>query len=107
MTSPEFVRWIRKGELTEETFAADCFKRRNVPKQLEPVPAAAWLFEKGLKDGACIWEHSVSLPNYAAVLSLLVMREPVEAYDDVSSEEESGLNPSEFTLKRKRWPSKK
>jgi hypothetical protein len=36
---------------------------------------SAWLFEKGLKDGALIWEHSVPLPNYGAVLSLLVIRE--------------------------------
>jgi Zn-dependent peptidase ImmA (M78 family) len=105
--SPEFVRWIRKGELAEETFAADCFKRRDIPKQLEPVPASAWLFAKGLRDGARIWEHSVSLPNYRAVLSLLVMREPVEAHDDASAEEESELDPSEFTLKRRHWPSKK
>jgi Zn-dependent peptidase ImmA (M78 family) len=106
-SSPEFVRWVRKGELTEETFAADCFKGRGVPKQLEPVPASAWLFEKGLKDGARIWEHSVSLPNYAAVLSLLVMRESVEAHEGIFSGEESDLDPVEFTLGRKRWPSKR
>lgn len=106
-SSPEFVRWIRKGELAEETFAAECFKRRDVPKKLEPVPASAWLFEKGLKDGARIWEHSISLPNYAAVLSLLVMRESVEAHEGLFSGEESELDPVEFTLGRKRWPSKK
>jgi len=106
-SSPDFVRWIRKGELSEETFASDCFKHRDVPKKLEPVPASAWLFEKGLKVGVRIWEHSLSLPNYAAVLSLLVMREPVEAHEDLSSGEEAELDPVEFTVARKRWPSKK
>jgi Zn-dependent peptidase ImmA (M78 family) len=106
-SSAEFVRWIRKGELSKQTFASDCFRDQDVPKKLEPVPASAWLFEKGLKDGVHIWEHSVSLRNYAAVLSLLVMREPVEAHDDLSSREDSELDPVEFTLGRRRWPSKK
>jgi Zn-dependent peptidase ImmA (M78 family) len=106
-SSSEFVRWIRKGELSEETFASDCFKRREIPKNLESVPASAWLFEKGVKEGVRIWEHSVSLPNYAAVLSLLVMRESVESHQGFFSAEESELDPVEFTLARKRWPSKK
>jgi hypothetical protein len=106
-SSPEFGRWIRRGEVREKTFAFDCFRGRRTPQKLESVPAAAWLFEKGLKDAARIWEHSVLLPNYAAVLSLLVMRESVEGHEYFSEEEESELDPVEFTLRRKRWPSKK
>ena len=102
-SSEEFVRWVRKGELSDDTFAADCFKGHAVPSRLEPVPAGAWLFEKGLKDDARVWEHSVPLPSYDAVLSLLVMREPVEA--EAPAEEE--LDPNEFTLNRKRWPPKR
>lgn len=103
--SEEFVRWVRKGELSADTFAADCFKGHAVPSRLEPVPAAAWLFEKGLKDHARVWEHSVPLPNYDAVISLLVIREPVEA-EAGSAPAEEELDPNEFTLNRKRWPSK-
>ena len=106
-SSAEFVRWIRKGEVDNGSFAADCFNRRSVPTKLEPVPATAWLFEKGLGDGARIWEHSVALPNYGAVLSLLVMRDRVESQDESFPGEESELDPDEFTLKRTRWPSKK
>jgi len=105
-SSDEFVRWIRKSELCDDTFAADCFKNRHVPDRLEPVPASAWLFENGLKENAQIWEHSIPLPNYDAVLSLLVMREPVEAWDD-SAPAEGELDPSEFTVNRRRWPSKR
>ena len=105
-SSDEFVRWVRKGELSDDTFAADCFKGQAVPDRLEPVPARAWLFEKGLRDDARIWEHSVALPSYDAVISLLVMREPVEAQDDSAPAEEE-LDPNEFTLNRKRWPSKR
>jgi hypothetical protein len=105
-SSAEFVRWIRKGELSDDTFAADCFKGQTVPDRLEPVPATAWLFEKGLTDDARVWEHSVLLPSYEAVLSLLVMRESVEAQDGSAPAEEE-LDPNEFTLNRKRWPSKR
>lgn len=105
--SSEFVRWVRKGELDEQTFAFDCFKHRDVPQQLESVPASAWLFAKSLKHGVRIWEHSVPLPSYSSVLSLLVMREPVESNEDSHSIEESDLDPDEFTLGRKRWPSKR
>jgi hypothetical protein len=49
-----------------------------VPDQLAPVPASAWLYEKGLQERAQIWEQSVGLKSYGAVLSLLVIVEAVE-----------------------------
>jgi hypothetical protein len=36
------------------------------------------LYEKGLREGAQIWEQSVGLKNYGAVLSLLVIVEAAE-----------------------------
>lgn len=104
--SQDFVRWVRKGHLSESTFASDCFQGKPVPNSLEPVPASAWLFEKGLKEGAQIWEQSVALPGYSAVLSLLVMREAVDTWDDAPDSLDE-LDPREFTLDRKRWPSKR
>jgi Zn-dependent peptidase ImmA (M78 family) len=76
--SAGFVRWIRKGEVRENSFAARCYRKQSVPDQLAPVPASAWLYEKGLREGAQICEQSVSLKNYGAVLSLLVIVEAVE-----------------------------
>ncbi|HVR24674.1 MAG TPA: ImmA/IrrE family metallo-endopeptidase [Candidatus Polarisedimenticolia bacterium] len=76
--SEGFVRWIRKGEVRENSFAAQCYRKQCVPDQLAPVPASAWLYEKGLREGAQIWEQSVGLKNYGAVLSLLVIVEAVE-----------------------------
>jgi Zn-dependent peptidase ImmA (M78 family) len=76
--SEGFVRWIRKGEVRENSFAAQCYRKQSVPEQLAPVPASAWLYEKGLHEGAQIWEQSVDLKNYGAVLSLLVIVEAVE-----------------------------
>jgi Zn-dependent peptidase ImmA (M78 family) len=76
--SEGFVRWIRKGEVRENSFAAQCYRKQSVPYQLAPVPASAWLHEKGLREGAQIWEQSVGLKRYGAVLSLLVIIEAVE-----------------------------
>ena len=76
--SEGFVRWIRKGEVRESSFAAQYYRKQSVPDQLAPVPASAWLYEKGLQEGAQIWEQSVGLKNYGAVLSLLVIVEAVE-----------------------------
>ena len=76
--SEGFMRWIRKGEVRENSFAAQCYRKQSVPDQLAPVPASAWLYEKGLQERAQIWEQSVGLKNYGAVLSLLVIVEAVE-----------------------------
>jgi Zn-dependent peptidase ImmA (M78 family) len=76
--SEGFVRWIRKGEVRENSFAAQWYRKQSVPDQLAPVPASAWLHEKGLREEAQIWEHSVGLKRYGAVLSLLVIIEAVE-----------------------------
>lgn len=105
-SSEDFIRWIKKGELSDGTFALDCFQGKQVPNRLEPVSASAWLFEKGLKEDAKIWEHSVLLPSYEAVLTLLVMREAVEAWND-GPDSVGELDPREFTLDRQRWPSKR
>lgn len=75
--SASFVRWVRKGRLDEATLAARWLRGESVTKEPQAVPAAAWLFEKGLKAGARIWEAMVGLPAYGAVLSLLVLREPI------------------------------
>src|SRR3984957_1673640 len=76
--SEGFVRWIRKGEVREDSFAAQCYRKQSVPDHLAPVPASAWLYEKGLQEGAQIWEQSVGLKNYGAVLSLLMIVGAVE-----------------------------
>jgi len=48
----------------------------------------------------------VPLPNYDAVLTLLVVRDAIESWnDDPDTLDE--LDPREFTLDRKRWPSKR
>src|SRR5260370_17317111 len=100
--SDEFVRWIKKGQLSPDTFAYDAFRGTPVPKALESVPASAWLFETGLKADARILEQSLLLPTYDAVLTILVIPEQIEDWSD--SERKLELDPEQFTLRRKRWP---
>ncbi len=104
-TSEEFGRAVELGPVSPESFAGDCFRDDTVPDHPESVPAAAWLYENGLVEGARIWEESVPIPHYDAVLSLLYMREPIETEAE-PPEEEAELDPMEFTLGRKRWPKK-
>jgi len=103
--SNEFGRAVELGPVSPYSFAHDCFAGTPVPSLAEPVPAAAWLYVENLNEDARIWEESVRMPSYDAVLSLLYLREPV----DNREHEEDGLeelNPAEFTLSRKRWPTK-
>lgn len=104
-SSAEFFRWIRLGELSRETFAYDAFRDERVPNKLESVPARAWLFEKGLKSDARILEHSIRLPSFDAVLTILVIPEQIEDWSDADRRLE--LDPREFTHGRSRWPGGK
>ena len=104
--SEEFYRWIRKGPLDPATFAYDAFHHQPVPDALEKVPAAAWLFEKGLFKDAQILEHSRYLSTYNAVLTWLAISERIEDWDK-TEKEALGRDPEEFTLYRTRWPTRR
>jgi hypothetical protein len=104
--SGEFGRWVRKGDVSRDSFAFDALEGRPVPTAFESVPASAWLFEKGLKPDARILEHSVPMPSYDGVLTLLFIPEEIEDRSDSESLVEE-LDPEEFTLRRKTWPSRR
>jgi hypothetical protein len=101
--SEEFVRWVRNGNVREESYAFDAFEGRPVPPTFKLVPASAWLFEKGLKPDARILEHSIPMPNYDGVLTLLFIPEEIEGCTDNEHVLEDP-DPEEFTLRRKTWP---
>jgi hypothetical protein len=104
--SPEFGRAIRLGPLDQKTFAHDWFDGGALPLGPEHVPAAAWLHESNLRADARVWEHSIGLPTYQSVLSLLYLKDRVEVHADSDDEEDGELDPVEFSLKRSRWPGK-
>jgi IrrE N-terminal-like domain len=87
------------------SFAARIFRGESTPAELAPVRPDAWLDRRAAEHVALLLEHSISLPNYNAVLSLLwaYKAEPLPAGDgnEVLLED---LNPEDFTLNRRRWP---
>ena len=105
--SQEFGRAIELGPLSTATYAHDCFQGQRVPDRMEPVPATAWLYDSNLKDDAKILEQSIYLPFYTSAISLLYLREQVERRTDFDEEDESELDPNEFTVYRRNWPGKK
>jgi hypothetical protein len=114
----EVIQWSRKSDnfrfflqrgvkLPQSSYAMAAHKDKDVPKNPEPVAANEWIESDRLRDGAEIWEQSLSLPSYDSVITLLWLKQEIgkEAVDEDSLLEE--LDPDEFTLRRKRWPGKR
>ena len=104
--SDTFRFFLPLAELPAEgSFAAELFKGRMVPSDFAPVPAEAWLERQAAESVETLLEHSIYLPNYNSVLTLLWLSElDTESF----SREEDGLlnelDSREFTLTRRRWP---
>lgn len=93
-------KWIEKS-----TYAFDCFQDQSVPAQPQPVPADLWLRPDNLQSGAMIWEESRFLPNFDSVITLLWIKERVEKFSDFDDQEDSSLDPIEFSIHRTKWPT--
>lgn len=76
--SEDFDFKVRVEALSSGTFAADCFADEVVPDEFNPVSATSWLYPKNLREDATLLEHSRHLPNYEAVLTLLLIPEVIE-----------------------------
>lgn len=85
------------------SFAYRLFEGSNAPNDFAEVPAEAWLDRRDAGRVARVLEHSILLPNYDAVLTLLLfqLRDPGDEEDPPRVED---LDPEDFTLRRKRWP---
>lgn len=104
--SPEFRHWLRVREgVDPRTLAADLFEGKQVPVGPHPIPADAWL-ETNTGSEATILEESRFLPAYRAVLTLLWAKDPIDSRDDDVGLLES-LDPTEFSINRQRWPTKR
>ena len=73
--------------LEPDTLAAKLFKDSNYPKRKARVHASSWFTPGNYNKDATIQEHSIAMPNYEAVLTLLWIDEEIEEdYDDASEE---------------------
>ena len=84
--------------------------RRGEPSRLFPVSGNGTretrrLPSHQLVSGAMLWEQSMRVLNYEAVLSFLWTDNNISPA--TTSELLEDLDPAEFTLKRKRWPGKR
>jgi len=89
------------------SFAARLFGESTVPSDFAPVAPDAWLDRRDAEIVETLLEHSVFLPNYDAVLTLLWayrVHERPRAYEEENEELLQEMNPEDFTLGRQRWP---
>jgi hypothetical protein len=77
--SSEFDQQIRCEDCSPETLASALFLGQEVPDDFDLVPANAWIYDRNLRDGAKILEHSRSLPRYNAVITLLLIPGIIES----------------------------
>ena len=97
-----FFIWLRELP-TKESFAGRAYRGESLPNGFQPIAADLWLTQQDAERIDALFEHSISLPNYDAVLTLLwaefdqslVLRE--EPLDN-------GENDPYNALARKRWP---
>lgn len=87
------------------SFAVRIFRGEAVPAELAPVRPDAWLDRQAAEHVDTLLEHSISLPNYNAVLTLLWAYK-IDALPAGHDEEAllDDLDPEDFTLNRRRWP---
>jgi Zn-dependent peptidase ImmA (M78 family) len=107
------AKWYRRSEgfplyLSKEalpcdgSFAYRLFQGGSAPNDFAEVSPESWLDRRDTDKVVRVLEHSVRLPYYDAVLTLLWF----QLKDSVDEEEAAleDLDPEEFTLRRKRWP---
>jgi hypothetical protein len=103
--SADFPFFIAKGKfLEQDSYAYNCFKGEKVPSVPQSVPAEAWIESPNLVEGARVYEESRALPSYDSVLTLLWIKDRIQKRTDYDEEREEELDPSDFSVYRKRWP---
>ena len=85
------------------SFAYRLFEGSSAPDDFAEVPAEAWLDRRDADRVARVIEHSILLPNYGAVLTLLQFQLR-NGGDEEDSPNVEDLDPEDFTLRRKCWP---
>jgi hypothetical protein len=68
-----FWLMIRRGQLSDRTFAAQLFRESLTRERDGAVPANAWVEDEHLSSDAKIWEESLFMPNYNGTITLLTI----------------------------------
>lgn len=88
------------------SFASKIFNGSVAPSEFAPVSAGAWLERQAAERVDILLEHSIPMPNYNAVLTLLWAYKTAPAATSTEDEEDllGELDPQDFTLGRRKWP---
>ena len=101
--SPEFGFYLKRGrEISKGTQAWECFSGTRTHERPEPVSADLWLDERVVLENSVLWEHSIGLPFYESVLSLLWIKDRIERYSDYDEPEPEGSDPYRLDSLRRR-----
>jgi len=107
------IKWYRKSnsfdfhvkvgqKLSPDTYAFDFYDEINLPDRPQKAPATAWL-AGNIDDGAEIYEHSIALPSYGTVLSILWIEEEIRNSFTLHVDEPEFDLTNPFTPDGKRW----
>lgn len=101
--SAEFGFFLKRGKVIEKgTQAFECFSGSRTHTNPEPVAADLWLDERVVRENSSLWEHSIGLPFYDSVLSLLWIKDRIDKYSDYDEPEAEDLDPYRFDSARRR-----
>ncbi len=114
-SSSGVVRWFKASEefeafvtvkesVAQGTYAHDCFSGIAVPDELKMVKSDLWLRASARGNPDYVLEHSVPLPAYDSVLTLLCIETVGHSLQDDEEGTLEELSPDEFTLRRRNWP---
>lgn len=117
-STSKVIQWLRKSDsfpfflrrganVPEGSYAMAAYKGKRLPEAPEPVPAGEWIDHPRILEGAEIWEHSLNLPSYDSVITLLWVRSEITKEEREEDSLLPELDPEEFTLRRKRWPGRR
>jgi hypothetical protein len=101
--SAEFGFFLKRGKVIEKgTQAFECFSGTRTHTKPEPVAADLWLDERVVREDSSLWEHSIGLPFYDSVLSLLWIKDRIDKYSDYDEPEAEELDSYRFDSVRRR-----
>ena len=101
--SGEFGFFLKRGkEIEKGTQAYECFSGTRIHSKPEPVRADLWLDERVIKEDSLIWGHSIGLPFYDSILSLLRIKERIDRYSEYDEPATEELDPYHFDAVRVR-----
>ena len=103
--SDAFRFFIPLAELPAEgSFAGKLFRAEMAPATFAPVPSNMWLDRQMAEQVDVLLEHSIALPNYNSVLTLLWAYKVEAGTAARGGDALDELDPNDFTLSRQRWP---